>query len=192
MRIFFRKHGSSIFYIVLPVFFLLLTVSLIEFTPRFSKSFNGVPCNDGTPCCNTSGCGLDSGEICVTNKCRNINLGCPVGVVNDGPEGCTCVDNNDQVVGDCTVCPSDEIFFEGACEKICGPGEDPIVNNCIEPGCFEGSGFNNDSNNPDCNGWSGCALHPAATSQGGLAFYLLALLPLALGVLRLRSRQEHP
>ncbi len=170
MRVFFRKHGNSLFYIILPIFFLFIVITFLEFTPRFSKSTVLDPCSDPDQCCNTSGCAGDIGETCVDDLCIRTNVGCPVGEVNDSPNGqCECIEDG-EIVGKCVVCPIDEVFSDG---------------DCVTP---EGGKLEGGSSVMQFK--YGCALHPLATSQGGsLSFYALALLPLTGLALRLRRRR---
>jgi len=131
MKLFFRKHGNSVFYIVLPLFFLILTFAFIEFTPRQSSSTPGASCENGEPCCNSldpSLCGENADELCNkdTLKCVSTNVGCPDppgGVPNQNFEPGTClcladandrnsvVTNNGNIPdGTCTICDPDQMF----------------------------------------------------------------------------------
>lgn len=141
MKVFFRKHGNSVFYIVLPVFFLLLTVAFIQLTPQKSVSEPFMPCDPDGDCCNVSGCNGAAGEECVgvdgVGTCIRTNVFCPNGTdPDDTPNGCTCPDDNNV---DCIVCQTDEIFFEadGVCVRVCAPDEDAVAGNCFQ---VEGSG----------------------------------------------------
>jgi hypothetical protein len=169
MKIFFRKHGNSLFYILLPVLFLALTVAFIQFTPRVSQTAPGDECADDDQCCTTSGCGpQEISEICEIDTCKRINVGCDEGTVSDNGVDCVCVDGDGEVVGECVFCEPGEIFvdptFDGPeCRRICGPGEDPDTANCQPVGAFlEGDGI-------------GCSLSFAATSASALPAMLMGL-----------------
>lgn len=140
MRIFFRKHGNSLFYVFLPVFFLLVTVALIQFAPKTSKSDPGDTCDADEFCCNTStgACGPeDALEACQHGQCIKTNVGCPNGFdLEQGNGDCTCT-NGDQVE-ECIQCAnSDEIVVDGVCTRACAAGEDPDVTGCTP---LEGTG----------------------------------------------------
>ena len=133
MKVFFRKHGNTAFYILLPVFFLVLTVAFIQFTPRLSHTTPGAGCEDANKdCCTDSGCGAETSEVCVDSECKGINFGCPDGgETNFSPDGtCTCIDKDDKDFGECFACPIGDAFVAGVCSRICLEGEDPIVNKC--------------------------------------------------------------
>lgn len=133
MKAFFKNHGNSLLYIVLPIFFLLITVSLIEFTPSKGISTPFDPCANTDECCNASGCGEMIGEICEDGLCERFNVFCADGEEPiQTPDTCTCPDGSQ-----CIVCQPDEIFFGGECRRVCLQGEDPDINNCV---LLEGSG----------------------------------------------------
>jgi hypothetical protein len=177
MKIFFRKHGNSLFYVLLPVLFLVLTVAFIQLTPKNSRSTVGDTCTDADGCCNSSGCGVDIGEACSNDTCERTNVGCVLGDVVDSPDGtCDCVDNG-AVVGTCVVCAVDENFIGGNCVRLCGPDEDPDVT-----GCFQ----------VEASGPATCAgsLNPLATPEGaGFMSYGFAVANLVF--LGLRFRRKH-
>lgn len=164
MKIFFRKHGNSLFYILLPVLFLALTVAFIQFTPRVSQTAPGDSCETDDQCCTTSGCGpQEISEICDLDTCKRINVGCPDGTVSDNGVDCVCVDGEGQVIGDCVVCEPGEVFIDDDCRRICGPDEDPEVTGCQPVGAFiEGTGI-------------GCNLSVAASSAPALPAMLMGL-----------------
>ena len=175
MKIFFRKHGNSVFYILLPVLFLVLTVAFIQLTPKTSRSLVGDPCTKADECCNGSGCGVDIGEACDGDTCARTNVGCVQGTVVDTPNGCDCVDNG-AVVGQCVVCPVDENFIDGVCVRLCGPNEDPSVTGCVQ---LEGDGVH----------MGGCSLDMMATQSSN--FLWAGLVAANLGLLGMRFRRKN-
>ncbi|HEX5034414.1 MAG TPA: hypothetical protein VFW62_08050, partial [bacterium] len=113
MKLFFRKHGNSLFYILLPVLFLALTVAFIQFTPRVSQSEPGDACESDDQCCTTSGCGpQEISEVCEVDTCKRINVGCDEGTVSDNGVDCVCVDGDGEVVGECIFCEPGEVFVD--------------------------------------------------------------------------------
>lgn len=164
MKIFFRKHGNSLFYILLPVLFLALTVAFIQFTPKVSQTASGDSCESDDQCCTTSGCGpQEISEICQGDTCKRINVGCDTGTISDNGVDCVCLDADGAVVADCVVCDPGEVFVDGECFAICGPNEDPETTGCVPVGAFlEGDGI-------------GCSLTLAATSATSLPSMLMGL-----------------
>ena len=133
MKAFFRNHGNSLLYIVLPIFFLLVTVALIEFTPSKGISTPFDPCVDDEECCNASGCGPANGEICEDGFCDRFNVFCPNGEEPiQTPDTCTCPDGSD-----CIECQPDEVFIDNTCRRVCVDHDDAETSNCI---LIEGSG----------------------------------------------------
>lgn len=169
MKLFFRKHGNSLFYILLPVLFLVLTVAFIQLTPRVSQTAPGDSCETDDQCCTTSGCGpQEISEVCELDTCKRINVGCTEGTVNDSGENCVCVNDDGEVVGECIFCEPGEIFVDptfddAGCRPICGPTEDPDVTGCVPVGAFiEGQGI-------------GCNLSFAANTATALPSMLMGL-----------------
>ncbi len=141
MKVFFRKHGNTAFYIMLPVFFLILTVAFIQLTPRLSRTAPGDTCQEGEECCTDSGCGEAISEVCVDFTCKGVNIGCPGGgEPGFSPDGqCFCGDDG-QVGTPCVVCPLGEVFSSeavGNCIRICLENESPQLDNCEK---LEGGG----------------------------------------------------
>lgn len=148
MKILFRKHGNSFFYIFLPVFLFILTIAFIQLTPRTSRTAGGDVCDNPEDCCTTSGCGDETSETCTDGTCILTNLGCTTGTVTGtSAEDCTCVTNG-QVVGECVVCPVGEIFENGLCLLITDT--------------LEGAS-------------AGCALNSSASLPASPGFYLVGL-----------------
>lgn len=173
MKIFFRKHGNSLFYVFLPVLFLVLTVAFIQLTPKKSRTAVGDPCTDPEECCTSSGCGADIGESCDGDTCERTNVGCEFGEVDDNPDGtCVCIEDG-AVVGTCVVCPVDENFIDGLCVRLCGPNEDPDVTGCV---LLEGSGVH-------------CGFNPGSTANAGSLLYALGVANLGLLALRFRRKK---
>ncbi|HKX11545.1 MAG TPA: hypothetical protein VJP40_00225 [bacterium] len=157
------------FYILLPVLFLALTVAFIQFTPKTSHTEVGDSCETDDQCCTTSGCGpQEISEVCELDTCKRINVGCDDGTVSDNGVDCVCVDDDGEVVGECVVCAPGEIFVDPTfsdegCSRICGPGEDPDDDDCTPVGAFiEGAGI-------------GCSFSMAASSGPGLPTMLMGL-----------------
>ena len=169
MKIFFRKHGNSLFYIFLPVLFLVLTVAIIQLTPRVSQTEVGDTCANDDQCCTTSGCGpQEISEVCELETCKRINVGCDEGTVSDNGETCVCVDDDGEVIGQCIFCEPGEAFVDPTlddpeCRRICGPNEDPDTANCVPIGFFiEGDGV-------------GCSLSASASSAPAIPAMLMGL-----------------
>jgi hypothetical protein len=172
MRPFFRKHGNSVFYIILPVFFLLITVALIQLTPKSSRSITGDPCQNSDQCCDGSACGVDAGEGCFQDSCHRTNIGCADGSEPiDEPASCTCPDGSA-----CIVCNTDEVVIDGVCERACAPGEDE------SDGCVAVSG---DSVMGTCALVKG----DSAVLNSTISFYGLALL--GCGIVAFTARRKN-
>lgn len=190
MKVFFRKHGNAAFYVLLPVFFLLLTVAFIQFTPRVSNTAPGDTCQNEEECCTDSGCGAEISEVCDGYLCKPVNFGCPDGgVVDFSPDGtCVCVLDEDQADQDgvpqgvfraCTQCPIGEVFIEGApgnCARICLEDENPDGNNCFK---LEGSGIH----------MGGCSLGGNAAGASSMAAFGFAAASLAWMSFRARRKK---
>jgi len=188
MKVFFRKHGNAAFYVLLPVFFLILTVAFIQFTPRVSNTAPGGTCENAEECCTDSGCGADISEVCDGYLCKPVNYGCPDGgEVDFSPDGtCVCVsdgglDGEGQVgdVGPCTACPLGEVFVNGApgnCLRVCLEDENPDGNNCFK---LEGSGIH----------MGGCSLGGAAAGASSMAVFGFAAASLAWMSFRARRKK---
>lgn len=176
MKIFFRKHGNSLFYIFLPVLFLVLTVAFIQLTPKSSRTAAGDSCIDSEECCTSSGCGAETGEACDGDTCVRTNVGCEEGEVDDDPDGeCECILDG-AVVGECVVCELDESFVDGACIHFCVAGEDPDITGCV---LLEGQ-------KP-----FGCSISfgPMGPASGGFLLYGLAVANLGFLALRFRRKK---
>lgn len=127
MKAFFKNHGNSLLYIVLPIFFLLITVSLIEFTPSKGISTPFDPCANTDECCNASGCGEMIGEICEDGLCERFNVFCADGEEPiQTPDTCTCPDGSE-----CIQCQPDEVFLDNACRRVCVDQEDADTSDCV-------------------------------------------------------------
>lgn len=185
MKVFFRKHGNAAFYVLLPVFFLILTVAFIQFTPRVSNTAPGDTCQNAEECCTDSGCGAEISEVCDGYLCKPVNYGCPEGSETDfSPDGtCICVsdgglDGEGQVgdVGPCTVCPIGEAFVAGTCARICLEDENPDGNNCVK---LEGSGIH----------MGGCSLGGNAAGASSMAVFGFAAASLAWMSFRARRKK---
>jgi hypothetical protein len=184
MRIFFRRHGNSLFYIFLPVFFLILTVALIQLTPKSSKSDPGDVCDADESCCNVSGdCGPEQiQEACEKGECIKTNVGCLEGFhVEQGGGDCNCVDGDGNFGGDCIECGFGEIPdpTTGLCERACLEGEDPGAANCI--------GIEGTSN---FGVGAACSMSRNNNSASSMPVYLIALLALAGAYPVLRRRMQ--
>lgn len=177
MRVFFKKHGTSVFYLILPVLFLVLTLAFIQLTPRESISTPGDVCANDNECCTASGCGNETLEICDDGFCIRTNVFCPTGshVDQSNPADCFCRDDvTDQVVQDCNQCAPDELPLDGVCTRICTPDEDPDVDNCVD--LVQGSGC---GSSLDPYG----LIAPNYTAIGGIGYLLYGFL-----VFRLRRK----
>ncbi|MCE9624804.1 MAG: hypothetical protein K8R69_05030 [Deltaproteobacteria bacterium] len=186
MKVFFRKHGNAAFYILLPVFFLILTVAFIQFTPRVSQTAPGDTCSNEDECCTESGCGAEASEVCDGYLCKPVNFGCPEeGVEPDFlPDG-TCIcgnldDNGDVQQGGttpCIQCPAGESFVGGACFRICLEDESPDGNNCVK---LEGSGIH----------MGGCSLGGDVASASSMALFGFGAANLAFLSIRARRKKK--
>lgn len=113
MKVIFKKHGNFLIYGILPILFLALTVALIEFTPKVSRSVPSADCTNDEQCIpTTTSAGFNVDEICneTTGKCQTVNVGCVQGEVEQTIDSCVCVEVTGQPVGPCIVCDDDEIF----------------------------------------------------------------------------------
>lgn len=177
MKVFFRKHGNTAFYIVLPLFFLALTFAFIEFSPRVSRTAPGDTCQKADECCTDSGCGADTSEICDQFQCKPVNFGCADGgEVDFTPDGqCICVNQDGQTTNEaCVQCVIGEAFIGGACHRICLPDENPDGNNCVK---LEGDGLT-----------QGCSLG-GNTDPSSVVLYGFAVANLALLSFRARRKK---
>ena len=123
MKVIFKKHGNFLVYGILPLLFLALTVALIEFTPKVSRSVPDADCTQDEQCIpTTTSVGINVDELCNsdTGKCQTVNVGCVQGDVQQTIAACVCVDVTGQPVGQCIVCDDDEVF-------------DTDTNTCISP-----------------------------------------------------------
>lgn len=117
MKVMFKKHGNFFLYGVLPLLFLVLTVALIQLTPKVSRTA-GETCDpeDDVPCIATSSLGE---EFCneETGKCQTVNVGCIDGVVDQTDDSCVCLDDDGEPSGNCIVCPGNQEFDDST--KTC-------------------------------------------------------------------------
>lgn len=181
MRIFFRKHGNSLFYIFLPVLFLALTVAFIQLTPKPSQSEVSQECVVNDDCCNVSGeCGpFDAQEACNKGICVQTNVFCANGAapeVNTENGECTCPaeNNQDGLLQPCEQCPqgtANDIQDGRGCLPYCQENEDPIADNCIDGG-IQGDG-------QKIGGCGSNSLHPSNAGSNNMAVYLVFALGLA-------------
>ncbi len=142
MKVFFKKHGNFFLYGIMPLLFLVITVGVIQFSPRYSGSgIVGVP---GQTCDSDEDCeALNIGEFCnlQTRQCQPDNIGCVVGNPSFDAQGnCDCVDDNgNPILGeDCIVCPYGQCFNEadGSC-GICAIVD--ISGSCLGPSSLTGA-----------------------------------------------------